>query len=416
MAKLIIIGSGDISFRGYILKEIHHAGVEIILVTENRISWEKEFVDEYYELSLEKNNLEDVIKSLKRIKADGIFTYMEPLIEITATLAKALGLNFISESSSHKVRDKYLMRKCFVDANMNVPKFKRCRDISEIESAIQSVGFPCVIKPVKGFSSINILKVRSEEDLDVIPVLLRNGLDEMGIESEYLVEEYISGKEISIEGILQGKKFIRLGITEKFKTLEPYFEELGHIEPLNLDPALEDIIENEILKGVNELGLQNCAVHAELRIEKGVPYVIEIGARLGGDKIPFLVEKSSGICMSVLTAKVALNLEIETNNFLDRNSLQYAAIGFFIPKNKGIISGLPDKNYLKEKDNGIIEFEFWNKIGDEVSLPPNNFFTRLGYVLVCSYSRDNVIKKINAVIDDVSDKIGIKLCTLNEYG
>lgn len=413
MDKLLIVGSGDISFRGYILREIKQYGIKIILVSEEKVSWEKDFVDEYYECSLAKENLHNVVEMLSKVQANGILTYVESLVEVTAFLAKALNLKFISEKKAHRARDKNLMRKYFKRADMNVPKFKKCADFDEIKKEFKKFKVPCVVKPIDGFSSINIIKIETEKDFKILDCLSQQDMLGFGIKPQYLIEEYIGGEEISVEGILDGSNFIKLGITEKFKSDEPYFEELGQLEPLHLDSKLEDSIITEVIKGIRALGLENCAIHAELKIKNGCPYVIEIGARLGGDKIPFLVEKVTGISMAVLSAKIALGEKIQIPEHLEITS-QYAMIGFFIPKKMGIIKRLPSTKIVSDLKNKTIEFEFWAEIGERIILPPVKFFTRLGYAIVCDSSRDKAISKLDSIITEVEKEIGVELFKLDK--
>lgn len=101
-----------------------------------------------------------------------------------------------------------------------------------------------------------------------------------------LVEQYIEGREISVEGISQKGEHQILTITDKITTGAPHFVELGHSEPSSLSFDIQAKVENVTLKILDVVGMSNGASHTEFRItEKGDIYLIEIGSRMGGDFI-----------------------------------------------------------------------------------------------------------------------------------
>ena len=129
---------------------------------------------------------------------------------------------------------------------------------------------------------------------------------------EAIIEEYIEGKEYSIESISQNGEHTILAITEKITSGSPYFVELEHHQPADLTKELKNQMEATVKKGLDALEIRNGASHSEIKInEKGI-YLIEIGGRMGGDFIgSHLVQLSTGYDYLKNIINVALGIKME---------------------------------------------------------------------------------------------------------
>ena len=126
-----------------------------------------------------------------------------------------------------------------------------------------------------------------------------------GISQAILVEEYVTGPEISVDSVVQGGRVTPVFVARKEIGFEPYFEETGHTvsaaDPLLSDPRLRRVLEDVHAA----LGYADGCTHAELRLCAGGPTLIEVNARLGGDLIPYLGMRASGIDPGLAAAAVA---------------------------------------------------------------------------------------------------------------
>lgn len=144
------------------------------------------------------------------------------------------------------------------------------------------ITYPLIVKPVDRSGSRGVSLVYKDSDLEsALDLAFSESFSKM-----VLVEQYIEGREISVEGISQKGEHQILTITDKITTGAPHFVELGHSEPSSLSFDIQAKVENVTLKILDVVGMSNGASHTEFRItEKGDIYLIEIGSRMGGDFI-----------------------------------------------------------------------------------------------------------------------------------
>jgi biotin carboxylase len=182
------------------------------------------------------------------------------------------------------------MRQCFMEHCVPSPKFALVDDDDHYQ--ITGFKFPLIVKPTDRSGSRGVEKV-----LD--PVQLEEAISRARKESfehKAVIEEFVTGREISVESIsYQGKHYI-LQITDKVTTGSPFFVELEHHQPSSLPENVKQRVREIVLCALDALHIKYGASHAELKItEDGDIRVIEIGARMGGDFIGSdLVKLSTG--------------------------------------------------------------------------------------------------------------------------
>ena len=97
-----------------------------------------------------------------------------------------------------------------------------------------------------------------------------------------VVEAYVDGREFSVELLVWDRTPRVIAITDKCTTGAPYFVETGHSQPALVSEAERKLIEGAAIRGTVALGIDWAAAHAEVRLTRDGPYLMEIGARLGG--------------------------------------------------------------------------------------------------------------------------------------
>jgi len=247
----------------------------------------KDVADYFYPISIiEKEKILDVCKE-KKINA---ITTIASDVAVPTVCFVAENLDLISNSfkSSLAGTNKHEMRKIFYEKNISSPRFALAEDDNIFEDFI----FPVIVKPTDRSGSRGVVKVEKKNDLKkAIKRAVRESFNKQAI-----VEEFISGKEVSVETISwQGKHYI-LAITDKVTTEEPYFVELEHHQPSQLNFEIQNKIKEETIKALNALEMKYGASHTEIKITNdGRIYLIEIGMRMGGDFIGSdLVKLSTG--------------------------------------------------------------------------------------------------------------------------
>ena len=236
----------------------------------------EEHADYFYPISiLEK---EEILKECQRINIDGITTIASDVAVLTVNfVASHLGLISNPDEYSEITTNKYLMRKCFAKNNVPSPLFT-VADKNNTYS-IEGFKFPLIVKPTDRSGSRGVEKV-----LD--PLQLEKAISRAKKESfngAAIIEEYITGREISVESIsYRGKHYI-LQITDKVTTGAPYFVELEHHQPSTLSHDIQLQVKGIVVNALNALHIQYGASHSELKItENNEIKIIEIQEGKGG--------------------------------------------------------------------------------------------------------------------------------------
>lgn len=285
--KLAIIGASYLQLP--LVKKARDMGLETICFAWEEGAVCKDIADQFYPISIVDK--EDILKVCKDLSIDGITTIASDTAVITVNyVASRLGLISNPVEYSEITTNKYLMRRCFIDNGIPSPKFVLADQTANYD--ISDFRFPLIVKPTDRSGSRGVEKV-----LD--PVQLEEAINRAKKESfehKAIIEEFVTGREISVESIsYQGKHYI-LQITDKVTTGAPFFVELEHHQPSSLPDNIKFQIKDIVFHALNALHIQYGASHSELKItEDGDIRVIEIGARMGGDFIGSdLVRLSTG--------------------------------------------------------------------------------------------------------------------------
>lgn len=265
-------------------------------------AWEKGavckgYVDHFYPISiLEKDKIASMCK---KVKVNGVVSNGSDITqEIASYVAGKLNLNCTPYERLKKLRDKFYVRSLCKDIeNLSMPRFYKYEGVDERI-------YPCVVKPCVGGAKKGVSFVKNEEDFHQA---LQYAETENGSGIE--VEEYIEGKEVSVESISFHGHHIVLQITDKDNSGAPHFVELGHHQPANLPLETCKIIHDVVPKILDAIGYTNGASHIELKYNSRGVFLIEANLRGGGDEISNrLTEMSTGLDYLRSMIEVALNV------------------------------------------------------------------------------------------------------------
>lgn len=267
----------------------------------------KDVADTFYPVSIVEK--EQILEICKQERIDGICTIASDTAAPTvAYVAEQMGLVGNSYEASLKANNKILMRNAFAAANVPSPLFKcLTQGVSEVvNEGISEMPLPLIIKPSDRSGSLGVVKVEKEEDL--LPAI--KAAQEYSFKHEAIVEQFIEGREISVEFISYQGIHYPLQITDKVTTEAPHFVEIAHHQPADLTKAQYEEIYELTKRALTALGVTNGASHSEYRITNdGKIYVMEIGARMGGDFIGSdLVQLSTGYDFLRGVIEVALGI------------------------------------------------------------------------------------------------------------
>ncbi|MCG9130506.1 ATP-grasp domain-containing protein [Candidatus Poribacteria bacterium] len=303
---------------------------------------------------------------------------------LATTASAALGLPHNPVASAKATRDKYLLRDTLATNSVSVPAYQRFSIYDDAVEIAQKLGtdipitFPCVIKPLSLSASRGVIRAdtpaefveafqRTTKLLHALQETTNAGgdcnPDSSGHPSQYLlVEDYIPGIEVALEGILLDGELKVLALFDKPDPLEgPFFEETLYITPSRLPTDTQAALHHATAEAADALGLQHGPVHAELRYNEEGAHLIEIAARTIGGLCSRTLRFGTGMSLEELVIRHAIGQPVET---LQRE--QQAAGVMMIPVPKaGILGEVRGKTQAYHVD-GIVEVNITIPIGGEV--------------------------------------------------
>ena len=211
---------------------------------------------------------------------------------LTAALAtRSLGFQHNSPGAAAASRNKFVMRQLLRDAGLRVPWFA-CFPMPADPRLLQhEVPYPCVVKPLALSASRGVMRANTPEEFVTACWRLRALLEtpeirmkQDEVHAAMLVESFIPGFEVALEGLLTAGRLETLALFDKPDPLDgPFFEETLYITPSRLQPAVQEAVIRCTEQAAHALGLVHGPLHAELRINQEGPWVLEVAARaIGG--------------------------------------------------------------------------------------------------------------------------------------
>ncbi len=205
-------------------------------------------------------------------------------VMVAAVAAEALGLPHNTPSSVAATRDKGEMHRLLSAAG--VPQARHASAATSDEALIIATGFgfPVVLKPRSLAASRGVIRADDPEELIAAFDRIVAILSEAGGSLPLLVEEYLPGDEVAVEGIATPDGVEILAVFDKPDPLVgPFFEETIYVTPSRHDPEVLAAVERIVADGVAAIGLAHGAVHAEVRITPDGVRLLEVAARsIGG--------------------------------------------------------------------------------------------------------------------------------------
>lgn len=384
--KLLILGGSE--FQIPLILKAKELGIITYVIDINSDAPALKYADYSYQMSVK--NKEGVLKIAKDIMPDGITVGMvDVAIPTYAFVTKELNLPGISIESALKATNKYEMIKSFEKNNVPHPEFEYIsKDFLELKLK-KNISFPNIVKPIDMAGSRGIYLVNNEKEL-------KKAIEESSKISDtgnLLIEEYMSGPEVSVELVVKDGIPHVIQITDKTTTGAPHFAETGHLQPSTLSSDIKEKISEVARHAAKSIGLVNSLGHAEIKVTEEGPKMVEIGARAGGDAIgEQLILLSTGVDFSQIAIDIAFGFEINIPSKKTK-----ASCIRFIQSQKGVLNSVSGLEEAKKIEN-IFKVEFNGIIGKEYEDVIDNS-GRLGYVIAYGDNTEDVLNACNKAID-----------------
>ena len=360
--RIAVIGANEPLIPFY--RQAKALGYEIIGIAIEKGAVCKKYCDRFYPISFADKDA--VVDVCRKEKVDGIISFsLESALPTVVYVAQKLGLVSNSEESIKLTQSKFAQRLTLEKAGIPVPKYYLIESRADLD--IFDCHFPVIVKPVDSGGSQGICKVEDKAKLEEA----YNYAISFSRSSKAIIEEYIDGREFSVEFISHQGKHYFLQITDKVTSGAPRFVEMQHHQPADIPASVWERIKTMVADALTAFKIENSASHTEIKWNSNDElFIIETGARMGGDYISSdLVRLSTGYDFVEGAIKLAVG-KFEEPTF---PRLMYSGVYFYsklAPEVGEII-----KNH--EKWPEIVEWEY----SDEPLMEVKSNADRRGYFL-----------------------------------
>ena len=410
IAVILIIPSASYRSNAF-MNAADKLDLKILVVTDNSQVFSDQFPDNIITMNFDHwtEKLDEISEWSDRFNLMAVIGVDEESILLAAIFSQYLGIEHNSIESVMRTTNKLLMRFELKKARMNCPWFRSFSIEKLPDDIIEEINFPCVIKPTFLSASQGVLRVNNEQEFKEGFQILTDLLSQKkikkrgGEEANYImVEEYIPGNEVSIEGIVSQGKLKILAIFDKPEPLEgPTFEETIFVTPTTLSGSMQSSLYETAQQAMETLGIVKGPVHIEVRINSNGNYILECASRSIGGMCSKILEFQGGMSLEELILRSSLGRNIEKSNLSDTA--------------KGVMM-MPIKNSGKLKEmrgveeaisvDGITDLQITIKPGEMLDpLPKGDRY--LGFLFAEGKNQEMVIKdlknawsKIEVVTED----------------
>ena len=301
---------------------------------------------------------------------------------VAAVISAALGLPHNPVSAVAAARNKHRMRELLSMQGVPVPRFVLFSVDDDPLTIAEKVACPCVVKPISLSASCGVIRANDRDEFvaafhRVAALLERLGEETLGEGAgKILVEDFVPGREVALEGLLTDGKLRVLALFDKPDALDgPFFEETIYVTPSRLPAAVQREVTSCAARAARALGLGEGPVHGELRVSDRGVWVIEIAARSIGGRCSQTLRFAAGLSLEEVILCHALRMDIPS---LDREGRAAGVMMLPIPR-----AGMLEEVRGREEAlavPGIEDLEITALLGDElVPLPEGTRY--LGFLI-----------------------------------
>ena len=334
---------------------------------------------------------------------DAVIPVDEDTAVVAASVAQALKLRHNPVEAAITAKNKHRMREVLSRAGVQVPRYWHFSLDEDRGEVAARVTYPCVVKPVFLSTSRGVMRADNEEEFAWVvrrlerivsdPKVARRG---GALAREALVEEFIPGFEVTVEGLVTDGEFRMLAIFDKPDPLDgPFFEETIYVTPSRLWRDVQRRIVETTAAATLAMGLTKGPVHAELRVNERGPWVIEVAARAIGGLCSRALRFDSGVSFEELIIRHALGEDVRS---VEREHQAAGVMMIPIPR-AGILRevlGVDAAKAMLDVEDVVITAHITQEI-----LPPPEGASYLGFI----FSRADTPDQVEAALREAHARL-----------
>ncbi|MEB3370944.1 ATP-grasp domain-containing protein [Saccharopolyspora mangrovi] len=336
-------------------------------------------------LTVETNDPDVLLPHLERLQPvlgfDGVATSCDYYLATAARLAERLGLPGPPAEAVETACSKDRTRRLLGETGVPGPAFALAETLRGLEEGAAAMGYPLVVKPVDLCAGMFVRKVNDASELrEAFEALQGFPVNARGQQRSpvVLLEELLTGAEVSVESVTFGGRTTVVGVTDKSVAGAPWFVETGHMFPAALEADTERAVADAAVAAIEALGLDNTVCHTEIKLTADGPKIVEVNPRPAGNQITELIRRVTGIDLAAIYAQVALGEKPDLTS-VDTGAAS-AAISFLLPPRTGAIEEIRGVEELR--DPAVVDYRLKPAGHHAGAATSNNNY--LGHVMVTS--------------------------------
>lgn len=390
----VLIVQGGYKGKRFIYEKLQHLDVNVYMLDGPDSYWRKTveegLLTDFIELDFTENDtiferaMDAIMDSDIDIKFDAVTTYYEDAVPLVARIATAMGLASNSVEACDRARNKRRTRQVMAESGLPVPRFCRILSLEDISEAADYVGFPAILKPTFGASSLGVTKVLSKQAATDAYSKLFTTLsvkeDTIWAQgTEMVLEEFYDGDEFDIDILLWDGQACYAKVSDNWACCEPWFQETGTNCPSLYPPEKQAELIKLSIDTTLALGFRFGCFHAECKYTSRGPRIIEVNARMGGVSVRDANRFAWGIDLVEEHCMCALKIPIRP--VIPQKPLQFMAEAAINAPYTGIVNANGWLDFAK--DNPFVyKINYFRYEGSKVTGPEDGIPDWIAEIIV----------------------------------
>ena len=383
-------------------------GVEVMFATDRCHQLDDPWNDRAIAVHFEEPEAAafSILEALRGNEPDGVLALGDRSVITAAYVARGLGIFHNHPASVESCRSKEKMREAFRVSGLRTPAFRALPIVPTPDPALTGIKFPCVVKPICLSASQGVMRANNAAEFRRAVERLAHLLQSPELRASrdpeldrMIVEDYIPGREVAVEGLISEGVLRVLAIFDKPDPLEgPYFEETIYVTPSRLPREQQDAIARCARDSARALGLIHGPIHAEFRVNDDGVWPLEIAPRPIGGLCARALRFGPGlVSLEELLVRHAVGL---AGSEVERESIASGVMMIPVPEN-GILERVEGIDEASAAEN-IASLEITARLHDKIVAWPEGS-SYLGFI----FARADEPEKVERALQQAHGKLKI---------
>jgi biotin carboxylase len=317
MPRVLLLATPNTYRAQAFLAAAERLGVEVLIA----IDMQAELAESWgQQLGLDFQRIEQAVAAIVALAAarplNAIIAVDDSGSLLAARASAALGLAHNALDAAEAARDKLIMRTLLARAGVPSPPFQRYATGDDLHALAEQVAYPCVVKPLRLNGSRGVIRANNPREFVAAATRLAALLETIDPTlgpKPFLVEQFIPGFEVALEGLLDHGALQVLALFDKPDPLDgPFFEETLYVTPSRLPEPTQAAIARCAADAAAALGLREGPMHAELRVNEQGPWIVELAGRSIGGLCSKTLRFGTDVSLEELILRQACGMPIES--------------------------------------------------------------------------------------------------------